>query len=240
MARLSGRLVLVRWHRRIGLVSAAFALVLAATGLLLNHSHDLGLDRMPLENPLLRQAYGVAPDPVAGSLRHVLENGAVLQAVAGRLRVGDQDLGACPQLVGIVEQGAQLLAVCSDRLWLLTPRGEVIDQADSVRGVPPGLSAVGQGQGQVLLRQGGQHFTVDLGDLSLRPAPAAPAAGITWTEPATPAASKADLDWEQVLLDVHSGRILGRFGVWLVDAMAIAFVVLALSGLAMAWRRRRG
>lgn len=239
MARMQGRLVLVRWHRRLGLVAAFFVLVLAVTGLLLNHSHDLGLDRAPLENPLLRQFYGVKPEAADGGLRHVLENGAVLHVVAGRLRVDDRDLGACPQLVGIVTEKQQLLAVCSNRLWLLTPQGEVIDQADSVRGVPEGLSAVGQGPGQVLLRQGSQRFSVDLGDLSLKPAPATAGSGLSWTEPAQPVASAADLDWEQVLLDVHSGRILGRWGVWLVDAMAILFVLLAVSGVYMSWRRRR-
>lgn len=238
MARMQGRLVLVRWHRRLGLVAAFFVLVLAVTGFLLNHSHDLGLDRVPLENRLLRQFYGVKPEAAEAGLRHVLDSGAVLHATGGRLRLDDRDLGVCPQLVGIVTEKDQLLAVCSNRLWLLTPQGEVIDQADSVRGVPEGLSAVGQGPGQVLLRQGSQRFSVDLGDLSLKPAPATADSGLSWTE-ATPATAAPELNWERVLQDVHSGRLLGRWGVWLVDLMAGLFVLLAVSGLFMSRRRRR-
>lgn len=240
MAPRHWRPVLARWHRRLGLTAAFFVLVLAATGVLLNHGHDLGLDRKPLQSPLLRKLYGVAPEPVADGLHHVLGNGAVLHAAGGRLRLDGQDLGACPQLVGIVEQGGQLLAVCNDRLWLLTPQGEVIDQADSVRGVPQGLSAVGQGGGQVLLRQGGQHYSLDLGDLSLKPAPAGTGAGVAWSAPPAPASAPADITWERVLQDVHSGRLLGRAGVFLVDAMAALFVALAVSGLFMSRRRRRG
>ncbi len=38
---------------------------------------------------------------------------------------------------------------------------------------------------------------------------------------------------ERVLLDVHSGRILGAWGVYLVDAAAVLFLGLVLSGLWM-------
>lgn len=228
------RLILLRWHRRLGIVSALFVLLLAVTGLLLNHTHELGLDRMPLENPALRKLYGVEADAAPAGLVQSLPGGE-LAASGGRLRLGARDIGDCPQLVGVVEQQGQVLAVCSNRLWLLTPDGEVIDQADGVRGVPEGLTAVGQGDGQVLLRRGGESLAVDLSDLSLKPA--VPVPGVTWREAAGPAADAADLDWEQVLLDLHSGRLFGRFGVLLMDVMALAFVALAVSGLVM-WRRR--
>jgi uncharacterized iron-regulated membrane protein len=45
------------------------------------------------------------------------------------------------------------------------------------------------------------------------------------------------LPLERVLLDVHSGRILGAWGVYLVDAAAVLFLGLVLTGLWM-WSRR--
>lgn len=233
MAKNHLRLFLLRWHRRLGIVSALFVLLLAVTGLLLNHTSELGLDRAPLESPVLRQMYGVAPLQPEGVVQAL--PGGELAATAGRLRLGTRDIGDCPQLVGVVERSGQVLAVCSNRLWLLTPEGEVIDQADSVRGVPEGLTAVGQGDGQVLLRRGGEALAVDLGDLSIQPA--VPVPGVTWSEPVVAVAPLADLDWEQLLLDLHSGRLFGRWGVWLMDFMAVLFMGLAVSGLIM-WRRR--
>lgn len=238
MANYHWRIFLLRWHRRIGIVSALFVLLLAVTGILLNHTHELGLDRKPLENTALRSLYGAVPDAAPQGLVHGLAAGE-LYAAGGRLRVGDRDLGDCPQLVGVVERADQVLAVCSNRLWLLTPDGEVIDQADSVRGVPDGLSAVAEAQGQVLLKQGGQSFAVDLGDLSLKPSLAGDAVDWSGAPAPAPAADAADLDWEQVLLDLHSGRLFGAWGVWLMDAMAFLFIVLAVSGLFMARRRHR-
>ncbi|HET8730594.1 MAG TPA: PepSY-associated TM helix domain-containing protein [Moraxellaceae bacterium] len=235
MSRLHWRFHVRRWHRRLGIVSALFVLVLSVTGFLLNRSHELGFDRAPLENSLLRRLYGLAPGSAQAGVVHALPSGD-LRAEGGQLRLAGHAIGACPHLVGVVEQSSQVLAVCSNRLWLLTPTGEVIDQADSVRGIPEGLSAVGQGQGQVLLRHGEESLAVDLGDLSIKPAIAPPS--VAWS--GVPAADDRhdDINWERVLLDLHSGRLFGPWGVRLVDTMAILFAILAISGLIISWRRR--
>jgi hypothetical protein len=235
VGKIHARIVLLRWHRRLGIVAALFVILLAVTGILLNHTHELGLDRAPLGNPVLRQLYGVAPEPETAGLVHALAGGE-LRAAGGALRFDGRAIGDCPQLVGVVEQSGQVLAVCSNRLWLLTPDGQVIDQADGVRGVPEGLSAVARREGEVLLRHGSRSLAVDLDDLSLKPT--LPQAGVTWTE-APESAVADDIDWERFLLDLHSGRLLGPWGVWLMDAMALLFVFLAASGLFMAKRRHR-
>ena len=40
------------------------------------------------------------------------------------------------------------------------------------------------------------------------------------------------------MLDLHSGRILGSWGVYLVDAAAILFMLLAITGVWL-WGKRR-
>jgi len=228
------RFFLLRWHRRLGITSALFVLLLVITGILLNHGHEFGLDRAPLENRWLRQHYGLAAEPAG--LTYPLPGGE-LAVRSGRLHLGGKELGGCAQLVGVIEQAGQVLAACSDRLLLLTLDGELIDQADAMRGVPDGLSAVLAQDEKILLRRGESRFSVDLSDLSVTPLGGAEEAG--WPSP-PPAASAAgdDLDWERVVLDLHSGRLFGRGGVWLMDAMAGLFAVLAISGLVMARRRR--
>jgi uncharacterized iron-regulated membrane protein len=54
-------------------------------------------------------------------------------------------------------------------------------------------------------------------------------------------AQESWLTWERLLLDLHSGRVLGPVGVLIVDAIGVVLAMLAMSGLAM-WllhRRRR-
>ncbi len=46
------------------------------------------------------------------------------------------------------------------------------------------------------------------------------------------------LPLERVMLDLHSGRILGSWGVYLVDAAAVLFLMLAGSGVWL-WGKRR-
>jgi hypothetical protein len=67
------------------------------------------------------------------------------------------------------------------------------------------------------------------------------------TEVATPATLEMDigrhfsgsiLSYERVMLDVHSGRILGKWGVLLMDVAAITLLLLALSG-GWLWLQRR-
>ena len=53
-----------RLHRWLGLFAAAFALLLAITGLLLNHADALQLDRHRFQADWLLQLYGVEPPPL--------------------------------------------------------------------------------------------------------------------------------------------------------------------------------
>ena len=46
------------WHRRVGVLAAFFVLVLVVTGILLNHSSELRLDRSFVDWPWLSEAYG--------------------------------------------------------------------------------------------------------------------------------------------------------------------------------------
>ena len=71
---------------------------------------------------------------------------------------------------------------------------------------------------------------------------------IRWAKPAATdeamlATLRADylgsiLSLERVLLDLHSGRILGRFGPWLMDLAAVLLLVLAVTGIWL-WNVRK-
>ena len=46
------------------------------------------------------------------------------------------------------------------------------------------------------------------------------------------------LTLERVMLDLHSGRIFGDFGIYIMDAAAVALLWLSGSGLWVWWSRR--
>jgi hypothetical protein len=48
-----------------------------------------------------------------------------------------------------------------------------------------------------------------------------------------------ELRWERVILDIHSGRIATRLGVWVMDLAAVLMSFLALSGLWVWFSKKR-
>ena len=46
------------------------------------------------------------------------------------------------------------------------------------------------------------------------------------------------LPLERLVLDLHSGRILGKFGIWIVDIAVLSFLVMSLTGWLVLFKRR--
>lgn len=241
MARRSWRSTLSRWHRRVGIVSAVFVVLLATTGVALNHSDRLRLAQLEIHWPALLTWYGIEPAAITSFAvgdRWLSEGG-------GTLFLQDRPILDCPPpLRGAVAWRDQLLALCDDRLMWMTEQGDLMETLTAVHGLPeqPQGLAVVDGHPVVGGVQGAAWDLVDWTSRTLeqpltrvRPEPA-------------PTAIQARLQahWqgmtgvtlERVLLDLHSGRLLGRWGPWLMDAAALLLLILALSGLWL-WRRRR-
>lgn len=232
------------WHRYIGLAAAAFVIVLSVTGLLLNHTGALGLDSIRVTSPAVLDWYGVrAPDKLlayrAGAFT-VIEAGERIYLAQGQLP------DARGPLHGAVEQNGLVVIALADQLWLLTPDGELVERLDTAAGVPPDILAVGQtGDGALAVRTAHGSFRTDADLLTWT---ATGSDGIAWATSVAPAAEQVNsvnrawrgegLPLERVVLDLHSGRILGNAGVYLMDGAALLFLVLAASGVWL-WLKRR-
>ena len=231
------------WHRYIGLAAALFVIVLAATGLLLNHIGVLGLDSVQVSSAALLDWYGVhAPEHVTAyraGPRTVMDAGGKLYLDQGRLPDAEGPLR------GAVEYG-DLLVIATDRqLLLLTPAGELVERLDSASGVPAGILGVGLARGgELAVRTAhGDYLTDDtFSDWTVADsADARWAATTTLTEPQRQSLNRAyrgnGLPLERVLLDIHSGRILGSAGIYVMDGAALLFLLLAMSGVWL-WIKR--
>ncbi len=249
MARLP-RLVglLWRWHRRLGLAAALFALLLAVTGILLNHTAELGLDRSFIDAHWLHRAYGDR----GGTLpAYRLGERWLFRSADGRVYLDALEVAPCRgALVGAAAAGELLVAACAEELLLLTGEGVLVESFAAATGLPTPVTAIGELEGGVLLQVDGAWRVADLDAVEFGERPPAGAVIRQLAPGSLPDAlrraipSAGDwLTWERLLLDLHSGRLFGRAGVLLVDAAGVLLGCLALSGVAMWWlhrRRRRG
>ncbi len=237
--------LLWRWHRRLGVLAAFFVLVLSVTGIVLNHTAELGLDRRFVDWPWLSHAYGDDSDNLPA---YQLGQRWLTRAADGRVYFDAQDVAPCSgKLVGAAAVGELVYVGCAEELLLLSARGELVESVNASTGLPVPLQAIGLIENQAVLQVGGTWWLADLDlmDFSHR-APAAGALIRQLVPDRLPDAMRAKipapdqwLSWERLLLDLHSGRVFGRVGVLWVDAVGALLVSLAASGITMWWLHRR-
>jgi len=237
-----GVLAAARWHRRLGIAAALVVAWLALTGIFLVHSDDLALDERAVGIGWLLDWYGIPPPDVAA---YRVGDAWVVQA-GERLYVNDRPVpGEYQELAGAVQFRDEVVAVAGSQLLLLSATGDLLEVLGEAHGVPGPIASIAtEGSRLVVRTRGGEQYaSTDL--LAWRRAEAARAA---WSE-AAPAPDRLRervaehyrgqvLTLERLLLDLHSGRFFGALGVVIVDLAAIAFFVLAATGLWL-WLARR-
>jgi len=233
----------------MGVLAAGFVLLLAFTGLCLNHVSGWGLDSKALRSPALLGLYGMAE--VGTVVSYPLADAYISQS-NGQLFYQDKEIDRCEgSLVGVLKLGSkttsQIVVACEQELLLFSPTLQLIEKIGPTFGLPVAVQRVGLVDDELLIDTSGGLFFADLNALRWT---AVEDEGVLsssqWSEAAQAPESLSlalaasidseDITYERLLLDIHSGRILGEWGVYLVDAMAILFMLLAISGLVI-WLR---
>ncbi len=225
------------WHRWLGLVAALFVILLAVTGLMLNHTDALRLDSRHVHSDWLLDHYGIhAPATVPA---HAAGEHWVSQW-ARRLYLDTRDLGetADGRLIGAGRFGELVLIALERALLLVTPEGEVVERlgAESLPALPLlGLGRSPEGRPMLITPTG--RFVSDAQLLAWQTSTGQPAWIARSGELPAPLRERLLRAWrgqglslERVILDLHSGRILGAAGVFVMDAAAVLLLLLAFSG----------
>jgi hypothetical protein len=225
----------------MGVIAALFVLWLAISGIALNHSADMGLDHMPVSAPWLMRIYGlhaITPDRGFRSATHWMIGTDSRTVMDGRPLPN-----VIPQLLGLVAANDLLFAANASSIVVLDTRGQLVD---TLRGSDLPLSSIrrlGQGDGLVVVADPEDRRFASQDGLSWMPY----SGKVIWA--ASEALPKAisvaatpyfrpRLPLERILLDAHSGRIIGPYGPLLVDAVGVVFMLIALSGIWIYVRHR--
>lgn len=238
------RLKLIRLHQRLGLVVAVLVLLVSVTGILLNHTEELALDQRPVASSWLVGLYGI-PLPEVDSYQ---VNERWISGVGDKLYFGNQAVTHCvSRLTAVVSYQQMLVAACGDGLLLLTQEGEVIERLGASLALPLSVQSMSVHQGQLLLQTGDKTLSVNLDSLTWQVVDAPE--GLVWAKATqAPVRILKQLQYESVgtvltlerlVLDVHSGRLATRLGVWVMDFAALLMIFLALSGLWVWFSKKR-
>ena len=237
---------LLRVHRRMGIVSALFVIILSFSGLILHHSPALNLDNRFISSSRLLSWYEIEVPTIEIQYRAGRHG---VQLIAESIYFdGDRLPGSFSDLKGFVATEFGFVAATSNQLLLLTAAGEVIEVLGRVNLLPTGISRIGSDTADRLVLQTAVGIIdADLDGLRWTQSTSS-ASQLAWSEPTAPrpelsARIRADyaaslISWERLLLDIHSGRVLGSLGIVLVDLMALLFMLMAASGVWI-WSRRR-
>jgi hypothetical protein len=235
------------WHRYIGVSAALFVLILAVTGIALNHTENLELDSRYMRAEWLLDWYGMPlPERVIA-----YQAGAHQVTLFGERLYFDSTriTGEYSELVGAISLSGFIAVAVDDGILLLTETGDLLERLDSASGIPSNLRAVGARDGDLfVLNAHSVSYRADA-DLIQWRKQEVDATETPWQKPVVldqverrtlAHLYQGDmLSAERFLLDLHSGRLFGRFGPWLMDGAACFLILLALSGSWMWLRRRR-
>jgi hypothetical protein len=246
----SNWLWLLLLHRYTGLTAAFFAILLSVTGILLNHTQELALNKNYASASWLMQMYGIKTPEVSQVYTvKINEKMHWIMAFDGNAYLDQHALSCKAPLVGAFYANEMLLIANATQLCLFTAKGEMIDVLLLENEQP--IKRIGQQQSYdkaFIIDSSAGLFIVNDEYTALLPADTALSITDTvWSKSSVaPDAVTAlllkqhkgeGLPWERVVLDLHSGRIVGLAGVYFMDFIALLLIFLSLSGVTL-WAKR--
>lgn len=238
---------LYRWHRWLGLVAGILVLVLAATGPLLTHADALGLQKNWVKSELLLALYDDAAP--AAPPRGVKTPAGWIVGVDGMVFAGDRLIARdAGPLLGASATDRYIAVAAREAVLLMTPDGRLVERLDG--GALPGrIERAGERNDSLIVKTAGGTYRAGADFLSWS---AARPETVTWldvdqsldpavAERAVANYSRHTISLHRLVADIHSGRIVGTWGPYVMDGAAVVLLILIITGF-INWRgtaRRR-
>jgi len=216
--------------------------ILAATGISLNHTETLKLDSHMITSGTLLDWYGItAPKNPVG---FAIDDHWISQ-VGQRLYFDEHELqDISGRLIGVARLNDILVIAVQEHMLLTTLTGQLVERLGDAEGVPAGMQAITRDGNSLLVRAAHGTYVTDSEFITWQKIAPPPT---DWPEPTAIPASLYQrlaqqylgsvLSAERVVLDIHSGRILGTWGVYVMDTAAGLFILLAAAGIWL-WAKR--
>lgn len=232
------------WHKRFGILSAFFVIMLSITGILLNHASYIKLDNTYVSSPYILKLYGIrTPTVTAAPI-----NDQWIYHIGGSIYKNITPLEPCDgHLIGAVANSKFTIIACDSSVLFYSSTMAFIDSLNAYFGLPTPIQKIGTIQGNIVIRSQNQLFFFD-DSLNIQPAPTdTQVTAIQWSSIQKPPKEilsqiqrmyvGTDITWERFILDIHAGRFFGKLGPLIMDLIAMMFIALAVTGIII-WSKK--
>lgn len=239
------RTFIYKWHRTIGITAAIFIIFLAISGVLLSHTDMLKLQDKYINNSLLFKWYNI--QPIWKSKSFVADQHWIT-LINDHLYFNQKEIANhISELYGVVQSGELLFVAVDQTLFILTTDGQIVEKISHAHGLPQTIQAIGLSTtGDIIIITPQGNYLADSQGTNWQPYDQAPLTISNIKKLPTELHKQLQhlhqsriLSVERIILDIHSGRILGQAGVLLIDLMACLTVLLSLSGIWMWYKYRQ-
>lgn len=229
-------------HRTMGAAIAVFILIFALTGVILNHSAQFKLDQRYINADWLMALYGIGN--VEADISFLVDNKTISQFDTQLFIDARPVTHLDNPLVGVIVLEHLLVLATEKTLILLTPEGELVERMGEEAGVPVPIQNIGTYKDEPVIQSLSGIWSSN--SMLNRWEPFS-SQNISWSQPYQLPDNVAEelktffygkgITVEQLMIDIHNGRILGSLGVWLIDFLGIMLLILSFTGLWM-WIKR--
>jgi len=235
-----------RFHRSFGAGVAFFVMFMVLSGLALNHSNQLGLDQRHVSQSALLSWYGLGKP---GHISSFAVDNDWLSFAGSQLYLNGSHVATISDGVGAVSNGEIFIAAGREELLLLDRDGSLIERLPWDLPGAGLIEAIGLlEKSTAMVKSAESTWVADAQllkwqpstDVTEIPAWSSPGSAPEELHETITAQYRGDgLSLERVLLDLHSGRVFGKAGVFIYDLLALAVGFLAISGVVFWLRGRR-
>lgn len=230
------------WHRRAGLTAIALIIILSITGIMLNHTETMKLDETFIDSTWVLDWYGLEP---AGEPVSFKAGEHLISLWNNQIFFNDKVITSSDQLLrGATESERFIVIALDSEFILLNKDGDFIDRMPTHASFS-NIQRLGIKYARSVIET--SDLVYYMADEHILDWDIITNEDIEWSQPVKLNDTEKEklrqayrgkgLTLERVVLDLHSGRILGQFGVFLMDLAAIVLCWLSLSGFWI-WRQR--
>lgn len=232
------------WHRRIGIAASLLVIIIAITGICLNHTESIELDKKYIKSTWLLNWYGIKPP--SASINFKTESHQITQWQEQVFFNLSPILNTENKLIGVIEQPLFVILAFGKEITLLTNEGKIVERV-AIDARIKSIQRIGIKDKRLIIENKNKKYFIS--DQDIVEWKKTNVVNINWSQ-----SSELDkqtskilqqrfrhnsLTLERVILDLHSGRIFGSWGVYMMDVAALLLIFLSFSGIWVWGSRRR-